>query len=98
MSTGRTPRRTTTDDDEVTVLSYDPAYPDPAYSPPPGRPQKRLTRSDDRWVAGICGGIADYFGVDAALVRVLFVASILLPGPQFFLYLVLWFVMPGRKT
>lgn len=80
-------------DDEEAVMTYDPAHTDPA-----GRQPKRLTRSDDRWIAGICGGLADYFGLDANLVRVLFVASILLPGPQFLIYLVLWFVMPDRKT
>ena len=72
-------------------MTYDPAYTDPAPAP------KRLTRSDDRWIAGVCAGIGDYFGLDAALVRVLFVASILLPGPQFLIYLILWVVMPDRN-
>jgi phage shock protein PspC (stress-responsive transcriptional regulator) len=45
-------------------------------------------------MGGVCSGIARYFGIDAALVRVLFVVSCLLPGPQFLLYLLLWLVMP----
>lgn len=61
----------------------------------PAQQPKRLTRSyDDKWLAGVCGGIAQYFGLDPALVRVAFVLSLLLPGPQVLVYLVLWVVMP----
>lgn len=59
---------------------------------------KRLTRSEDRWIGGVCGGLADYFGLDPVLVRVLFVASLLLPGPQVLLYVILWFVMPDARA
>ena len=35
---------------------------------------KKLHRSkDDRWLAGVCGGIAEYFNIDSTLVRVLFI-------------------------
>ena len=60
----------------------------------PASQPKRLTRSQDRWIGGVCGGIAEYTGLDAVLVRILFVASLLLPGPQVLLYVLLWFVMP----
>lgn len=68
------------------------------YSNPAGTPaRKRLLRNtSDRWIGGVCSGLADYFGIDATLVRILFVASILLPGPQVLLYLVLWLVIPQR--
>ncbi|MBB1032027.1 PspC domain-containing protein [Dietzia sp. SLG310A2-38A2] len=59
---------------------------------------KRLARSEDRWIGGVCGGLADYFGLDPVLVRVLFVASLLLPGPQVLLYVILWFVMPDVRA
>lgn len=60
-------------------------------------PTRRMTRStSDKWIAGVCGGIADYFGWSSTLVRLLFVASCLLPGPQFIIYLVLWVVIPKR--
>lgn len=62
--------------------------------PPPDSRPRRLTRSRDRWLGGVCGGLAEYVGLDPAVVRVLFVASMLLPGPQVLLYAVLWFVMP----
>ena len=35
----------------------------------------------DRWVFGVCGGIAEYFGCDPKLVRLLFVGSLMLTGP-----------------
>jgi phage shock protein C len=42
----------------------------PAPQPTPSQPQKRLTRSrEDRMLAGVCGGIADYLDVDPTIVR-----------------------------
>jgi phage shock protein C len=57
---------------------------------------KRLTRSpDDRWIAGICGGLAEYTGLDATLIRVvLLVATILGAGSLIVIYLVCWLLMP----
>jgi phage shock protein C len=56
---------------------------------------KRLARSTtDRTIAGVCAGIAHYFGIDPVLVRVLFVISALAGGPGLILYIVLWIVMP----
>ena len=64
-------------------------------NPYPPAPQKRFARdTHNNWIGGVCAGIARYFGIDATLVRVLFVVSCLLPGPQFLLYLLLWLVMP----
>jgi phage shock protein PspC (stress-responsive transcriptional regulator) len=57
---------------------------------------RKLRRSrSDRMVAGVCGGIAKMFGMDAALVRILLVAATLLGfGTGAVLYLVAWFVVP----
>lgn len=63
-----------------------------------GSGAKRLARSEDRWIGGVCGGIANYFGVDPVVVRILFVASMLLPGPQVLLYVIMWFVMPDARA
>lgn len=58
---------------------------------------RRLTRPrDDRWIAGVCSGLARRFGLSPGLVRVLFVLSCLLPGPQFLLYIVLWAFIPSE--
>jgi phage shock protein C len=56
-----------------------------------------LVRSrDNRVIAGVCAGIARRFGWSPGTVRLLFVLSCLLPGPQVLLYLVLWIVMPSQ--
>jgi phage shock protein PspC (stress-responsive transcriptional regulator) len=54
------------------------------------RPQSR------KMVAGVCAGLAEHYGWRAGTVRLLFVLSCLLPGPQLIVYLVLWVVMPKR--
>jgi phage shock protein PspC (stress-responsive transcriptional regulator) len=56
-----------------------------------------LTRPrDNRWIAGVCAGLARRFGMSPNVVRLLFVLSCLLPGPQFIIYLVLWAIMPSE--
>lgn len=47
-----------------------------------------------RLIAGVCAGLARRFGWNANVVRLLFVLSCLLPGPQFIAYLVMWIVIP----
>ena len=56
---------------------------------------KRLYRSrNDRLLAGVCGGIAEYFGWDPTAVRLVFIVSCLLPGPQLVAYLAAWILIP----
>jgi phage shock protein PspC (stress-responsive transcriptional regulator) len=50
-----------------------------------------------RVIAGVCLAIANRFGWNPTTVRVLTLLSLLLPGPQVLLYLVLWIVIPGEK-
>ena len=61
--------------------------------------QKRLQRSDDdRWIGGVCGGLADYTGVDAGLIRlVVAVATILGAGSLIVIYVVAWIIMPKAE-
>jgi phage shock protein PspC (stress-responsive transcriptional regulator) len=54
-----------------------------------------LMRPQDRWIAGVCSGLALRFGMSPNTVRLLFVISCLLPGPQFVIYIVLWVLMPS---
>lgn len=49
-----------------------------------------------RVIAGVCAGVARRFGWSAWLVRVLFIVSCVLPGPQFVAYLALWLLMPSE--
>ena len=51
---------------------------------------------DDRWIAGVCSGLARRFGMSPGTMRLLFVVSCLLPGPQFVAYLVLWALLPNE--
>lgn len=51
----------------------------------------------DRWIAGVCAGLGRRFGMSANTVRLLFLLSCLLPGPQFIVYVVLWIIMPSEE-
>lgn len=55
-----------------------------------------LTRPRDRWIAGVCSGLARRFGMSPGVVRLLFVLSCLLPGPQVLIYVLLWIVVPSE--
>jgi phage shock protein PspC (stress-responsive transcriptional regulator) len=55
-----------------------------------------LVRPRERMIAGVCAGLARRFDMSPATVRLLFVLSCLLPGPQFLAYVVLWVVMPSE--
>lgn len=56
---------------------------------------KKLYRSnDDRWLAGVCGGIAEYFDLDPTLIRVLFILFGFVVGGGLIIYLLLWLIMP----
>ena len=49
-----------------------------------------------RFLAGVCAGLARRFGMKPGVVRLLFVVSIVLPGPQFLVYIALWILMPNE--
>ena len=53
---------------------------------------------DDRMIAGVCSGIARRFGIEPSIVRILFVASLLLPGPQILIYLAGWLLIPDETS
>lgn len=52
---------------------------------------------NDRWIAGVCSGLARRFGTSALTMRVLFLLSCLLPGPQFLIYLAIWIMVPNEE-
>ena len=53
---------------------------------------------DDRMIAGVCSGIARRFSIEPTIVRILFVASLLLPGPQILIYVAAWLLMPDESS
>lgn len=55
---------------------------------------QRLHRSDDRVLAGVCSGIAEYFGLDIAIVRLVTVALAVLGGWTIPLYAAAWLLLP----
>jgi phage shock protein PspC (stress-responsive transcriptional regulator) len=63
---------------------------------------RRLRRSvTDRKIAGVCGGLAEYFGVDSTLVRIAAVVLAIYPGAVIcgvLVYLLAWFVMPSAGS
>lgn len=63
---------------------------------------RRLVRSsEDRKIGGVCGGFAEYFGVDVTLVRVLWIVLSVVPGAIFggvVAYALAWLVMPEAKA
>ena len=59
---------------------------------------KRLERSrHNRVIAGVCGGLADYFKIDIALMRVLFVVATICGSFGFWMYVILWIVVPEEN-
>jgi phage shock protein C len=57
--------------------------------------KKRLYRSrSERWLAGVCGGIGNYFNTDPTVIRVIFVVAALILGGGLLIYLILWLIIP----
>jgi phage shock protein PspC (stress-responsive transcriptional regulator) len=51
----------------------------------------------DRVIAGVCSGLGRRFGISANIVRLIFVLSMLLPGPQILIYLGGWILIPDER-
>jgi phage shock protein C len=68
-------------------------------APPVYSARKRFVRStNDRKIAGVCAGVADYFDMDPTIVRVLWLLATLVPGPNIIAYIVLWIAVPEGPT
>ena len=61
--------------------------------------KRRLVRStNERWIAGVCGGLGHYLGISAGGARVLWIVLSLFPGPMWLLYVALWIFLPEEPT
>jgi phage shock protein C len=70
----------------------------PSYAPPLGV-RKRLVRSStDTKIAGVCGGLADYFDMDPMIIRLLWVLLFFCGGTGGLAYIILWIVLPLAPT
>lgn len=57
----------------------------------------RLVRpTNNRVIGGVCAALAQRFGTSAITMRVIFLVSCLLPGPQFLVYIALWILFPSE--
>ncbi|WP_125608214.1 PspC domain-containing protein [Lapidilactobacillus bayanensis] len=56
---------------------------------------KRLSRSTtDRKIAGVAGGLGEYFGIDSTIIRIIFAFLFIFAGTGFIAYIILWILMP----
>lgn len=55
---------------------------------------RRLTRSANKMIGGVCAGLAEYMDLDPTIMRVIWVLMVLLGGFGIMLYLILWLIMP----
>lgn len=60
---------------------------------------KKLYLSADRKLGGVCGGIAEFFGIDATLVRLAYALLTLFSAtfPGLLLYIIMWAIVPQKK-
>lgn len=58
-------------------------------------PTRKLYRSrTNRQVAGVCGGLGQYFNVDVTLIRVLFIVLAVFGGAGILIYVAMWIIVP----
>jgi len=59
---------------------------------------KRLTRSKDKMIAGVAGGLANYLNLDPTIIRILFVLIAFAGGASVLAYLIMWIIVPEEKS
>lgn len=57
----------------------------------------KLCRSNDKVIAGVCAGVAEFFGLDAKLVRLAWAIAVLFGGVGLLLYVILLLIMPAAQ-
>ena len=75
-------------------LDVAPAQPVAAQPVQQTRPSKLVRCSNDKSVGGVCAGVARYFGLDVGLVRLLAILGLIFGTATFWIYIVLWAVLP----
>jgi phage shock protein C len=58
--------------------------------------KKLMRSSNNKMIAGVCGGLADYLNLDPTVVRLIFMLLFFLGGHGLLVYLILWLVMPAQ--
>jgi phage shock protein PspC (stress-responsive transcriptional regulator) len=57
---------------------------------------RRYSKHEDKLIAGVCGGLSEYIGMDISLWRILFVFLIFTPVPIITIYLLGWLIIPKQ--
>jgi phage shock protein C len=60
--------------------------------------KKLMRSSNNKMIAGVCGGLADYLNLDPTVVRLIFMLLFFLAGHGLLVYLILWLVMPAQTV
>lgn len=66
----------------------------PGLSPATGGKKRLMRSSTDKKIAGVCAGLADYFDLDATIVRIVWALAVLCAGTGVLAYVILWIVLP----
>lgn len=59
--------------------------------------KKRLIRSNNKMIGGVCAGLAEYLDIDPTIVRIVWVLMVLFAGFGILLYIILWLIMPKQQ-
>jgi phage shock protein C len=57
---------------------------------------KRLVKSADKKIFGVCGGLGEYFEIDPTIIRIIFAVAIILYGTGLLFYLIMALIMPSK--
>jgi phage shock protein C len=60
-------------------------------------PRKLYRSQTQRMIAGVCGGLAEYFNIDATLIRILFLLFAVFGGSGLVIYVVMWLIVPDAS-
>ncbi len=59
---------------------------------------KKLTKSNERMICGVCAGFAKYFGIDPTIVRLIWAVLVLCAGTGLLAYIICAIIMPNEET
>ncbi|QRN85400.1 PspC domain-containing protein [Clostridia bacterium] len=59
--------------------------------------EKKLAKSKDKKIFGVCGGVAEYFNIDPTVIRLIWALAILVYGTGFLLYIIMAIIMPDPQ-
>lgn len=65
---------------------------------PLGNGGRIMRDPDDRKLGGVCSGLAHYFSIDVTLMRILFLLALVMGTAGFWIYVILWFIVPEANT